>query len=84
MLVAAFLPRTRTESMETVFPVTVIDLRDPVTCARCGEPLAIAAYDYNGDTSALQCADCCAIGATAVTGTATVTSSAEASVDATA
>lgn len=69
--------------METLSPVTVIDLRDPVTCARCGEPLAIAAYDYNGDPSALQCVECCATGATAVSGAATVvTSDAAARVDA--
>lgn len=71
--------------METVSPITVIDLRDPVTCGRCGEPLAIAAYDYNGDTSALQCVDCCTTGATAVAGTAAaVTSSAGVAVDASA
>ena len=62
--------------METVFPRTVIDLRDSITCARCDEPLAISAYDYNGNASTLLCMDCCAVGAASVAGAATVVSSA--------
>ena len=56
-------------------PTDVIDLRDQIVCGHCAEPLAIAAYDYNGDPSMLRCADCAAAGvrapSTSVRGAAT-------------
>lgn len=53
----------------------VLDLRDSVTCARCGEQLAI--WTYNGDLSTLVCAECVGVSAapaSAVSGRATTDS----------
>ena len=68
--------------MQTVSPTTVIDLRE-VTCAACREPLGIAAYDYNGDPSALRCHECARAGAasTAVGGVATTVGTSMAGVE---
>jgi hypothetical protein len=63
----------RMEDDAAVPPTQVIDLREAATCGRCAEPLAIAAYDYNGDPSALLCSDCAALVGAAVAGAAATT-----------